>query len=67
MTTTPQWGDEALKTLPKATHLIVPFSTHSTMSDPCVRQVITQFFNNDGDIASTDTSCVSSIKEPAWQ
>jgi pimeloyl-ACP methyl ester carboxylesterase len=66
LNTFPEWGAHAAATLPHATNLVVPYATHSTMSVPCVGQIITDFLEVDGDMTRVDTSCIEALPEPAW-
>ncbi|MFC1609669.1 alpha/beta fold hydrolase [Myxococcota bacterium] len=59
-------GDRAVQTLANGTHLVVPHMTHSTMSVPCVADIITEFFWADGDMTGIDTSCLADLGHPAW-
>lgn len=64
--TPPEMGTQALKTLPNGTHLIIPYASHSTISVPCAAQIITDFFDADGEISKVDTSCIGKIPHPGW-
>jgi pimeloyl-ACP methyl ester carboxylesterase len=64
--TPPSVGDRAALTLPHATHLVVPETTHSVMRVPCVGKIITDFFVAEGDMAKVDTSCLKSLPAPTW-
>ena len=66
LNTFPEWGAHAAATLSHATNLVVPFATHSTMSVPCVGQIITDFLAADGDMARVDASCLTALTPPAW-
>jgi pimeloyl-ACP methyl ester carboxylesterase len=64
--TVPEWGDQALKSLPNGTHVVIPYATHSTLSVPCAAQILTDFVKADGEMTKVDTSCVAKLKPPAW-
>lgn len=64
--TFPEAGAHAAMALSKATNLVVPYATHSTMSVPCAGNIMTEFLRERGDMSAVDTSCLSRIPEPAW-
>jgi pimeloyl-ACP methyl ester carboxylesterase len=66
ITTPAAQGEHVLATLPNATHLVVPNTTHSTMGVPCVSGIITAYFRADGDMAQVDTACLTEIGHPSW-
>ena len=66
LNTFPEWGARAAATLPNAKNVVVPYATHSTMSIPCVGQIITDFIVKGGDAANVDLSCVDHLAPPVW-
>jgi pimeloyl-ACP methyl ester carboxylesterase len=64
--TFPEWGAHVAQTLPASTNVTVPFATHSTMSVPCVADIIQAFVAADGDIAQVDMSCLQRLSPPPW-
>ena len=66
LNTFPEWGARAAATLPHAKNVVVPHATHSTMSIPCVGQIITDFIAGGGDAANVDVTCVDHLAPPAW-
>lgn len=60
------WADRAFETLPAASHLVVPYATHSTLLVPCAAQIMVAYFQAKGDMAAVDTSCLEAIPKPAW-
>jgi len=64
--TPPEQGDQAAKTLPNSTHLVVPYASHSTISVPCAAQILTSFFKADGQMSGVDTSCLKQVPHPGW-
>lgn len=66
--TPPEWGTRAAQTLPNSTHLIIPYSTHSTIanSTSCVSKLMTAFYQADGDMTKVDTSCIDQLTIPGW-
>jgi pimeloyl-ACP methyl ester carboxylesterase len=64
--TPPRWADMAAKSLPNSRHVVVPYATHSVMATPCGAQMITAFFESDGDYERLDTSCTQKVAPPAW-
>lgn len=65
--TRPAWGEDALLGLSHGTHLVLPFTTHSTMAVPCGGQIITDFLAADGDLSQVDRSCIANLREPTWE
>lgn len=64
--TPPALGDHAVKTLDHGTHLVIPYASHSTISVTCTAEIITQFFEADGDMSAVDTSCIAKVTHPSW-
>jgi pimeloyl-ACP methyl ester carboxylesterase len=64
--TPPALGDQVAKTLPKSTHLVVPYASHSTISVPCAAEILTDFLEADGDMKKVDTSCLKQVAHPGW-
>jgi len=64
--TPPEMGTHTAKTLPNATHVVIPHASHSTISVSCAAQILVDFFVADGKMSAVDTSCLKAIKQPAW-
>ncbi len=59
-------GTRAAKTLPNSVHVVIPYASHSTISNSCASKLIQDFFNSDGDVKKLDTSCTKTIAHPGW-
>jgi pimeloyl-ACP methyl ester carboxylesterase len=66
LNTLAEWGDRAKATLPSATHIVVPYTSHSTVRVECVNDVIVQYFRSGGAIGTVDTSCIEAIPHQGW-
>lgn len=66
LNTLAEWGDHTLETLPNATHLVVPYATHSVIGVDCGSELVVRYFQSDGDITAVDTSCLDAIQHPGW-
>jgi pimeloyl-ACP methyl ester carboxylesterase len=66
--TPPRLGAQAAKGLPGSTHLVIPYAGHAdtAVTIPCVAQIITDYFNANGDMASVNTGCTKSLSPPVW-
>lgn len=64
--TPPAAGAHAAASLPGATHLVVPYTFHGTLTQPCVAAIMTAYFEADGDAAQVDTTCLAGIQPPPW-
>ena len=59
-------GTHAAKTLPNSVHVVIPYASHSTISNTCAVKMITAFFDTDGDVKKLDTSCTKTVAHPGW-
>ena len=68
MRTPPSVGEHTAATLANATHLVVPNAGHADgmITNPCVTQIMTDFILADGDMKAVSTSCLGTLKQPAW-
>lgn len=66
LNTLAEWGDHTMQTLPNATHLVVPYATHSVIGVPCGSELVVRYFQADGDINAVDMSCLDAIQHPGW-
>jgi pimeloyl-ACP methyl ester carboxylesterase len=64
--TPPAMGDQAAKTLPNSTHLVVPYASHSTISVSCASQILIDFFKADGEMSKVSTACLKQVTHPGW-
>lgn len=63
--TPPSNGEQALKTLSNATHLVVPGAGHNTLRTECVLNIVREFIE-EIDPKQIETSCVSQQKRPPF-
>jgi pimeloyl-ACP methyl ester carboxylesterase len=63
--TPPVWGEQIAKTLPNATHVVMPGTGHTAGGTGCGRRLIKAFVDA-GTAANLDTSCVSTISRPPY-
>jgi pimeloyl-ACP methyl ester carboxylesterase len=61
-----EWGDHTAETLSDGHHYVVPYATHSTLSVACAAQIITDFLLQDGNIDAVGTTCLGTLRPPAW-
>ena len=65
LVTPPALGEEAKSMIgASATHLVVPHAGHSTISQPCVRDIVAAFIISGG--APPDSSCLAAIPPIPW-
>jgi pimeloyl-ACP methyl ester carboxylesterase len=62
--TSPRWGEEAARPLPKSLHVIVP-GTHYVLGS-CVDAITRQFLSA-ASVEGLDTSCVADVKAPFYR
>src|SRR5437660_1751467 len=63
--TPPSWADEALKTLPKARHVVAPGVGHGVTSMGCFPELV-QAFVEKGSAQGLDVSCAKGLKRPPF-
>ncbi|HET7462080.1 MAG TPA: alpha/beta hydrolase [Longimicrobium sp.] len=68
--TPPEFGDQALRTLPNGRHLVIPGAGHglggSVGARECVPRLIAEFLRS-ADARGLDASCVASIHRPPFR
>jgi pimeloyl-ACP methyl ester carboxylesterase len=62
--TSPRWGEEAARHLPRALHVVAP-GAHG-LDDPCTASIREAFLESP-DVAALDTSCVQTIELPPFE
>jgi len=63
--TPPTWGDEVVRHLPNARHIVVPGAGHITITRGCVPELVGTFLAG-ADPRALDASCVSGQKRPPF-
>ena len=63
--TPPSNGEQALKTLSNAKHIVVPGVAHNTLRTECVLNIVRKFIENT-EPEDIETSCVSKQKRPPF-
>ena len=66
LNTLPAWGDHVADSLPRATHVVLPHETHSTVWTTCGGSLTEQFILHGGDISKVDQGCVGALQQPMW-
>jgi len=62
--TSPLWGEEAARHLPRSRHVVVP-GAHG-LDDPCVESLRLEFLDH-ADVDQLDTACVESMRLPPFE
>lgn len=63
--TPPHHGDEVMRTLGRAKHIVIPNGSHSGDTGGCQEQVLSEFVR-EGSVAELDTTCVAKIQRPPF-
>jgi pimeloyl-ACP methyl ester carboxylesterase len=63
--TPPEYGDLALSQLRSATHLVVSGTAHNTIHNPCIYEMVTDFYQSLNS-QELDTKCASELKRPPF-
>ena len=63
--TPPLYGDLALSMLRNATHLVVSGMGHNTIHQPCIADIVTEFYQS-GKAETLDTTCASTLNRPPF-
>lgn len=59
-------GEQALKGLPNATHIVIPYTTHPSIMNSCSASIMESYLLADGDMKAVDTSCIANLPHPRW-
>jgi pimeloyl-ACP methyl ester carboxylesterase len=64
--TPPRWADQALRTLPRGRHVVVPTMGHGVAIRGCVPRLIQELLDEPAALASMDVSCADDIQAPRF-
>ena len=63
--TPPRWGEEVLRGLGNARHVVAPGASHGVFARGCTADVIVRFIDA-GSHASLDVGCIEAIRRPPF-
>lgn len=63
--TPPSWGDEVVRHLGRARHLVVPATGHGVVATPCGNRLVTDFIERPS-FAHLRTGCLQAVRRPPF-